>query len=44
MGLGPGEVFVHRNVANMVVNTDLNLLTALQFAVEALNVQHIIGP
>ena len=43
MGLGPGEVFVHRNVANMVVGTDANLLACLQFAVERLEVEHIIG-
>jgi carbonic anhydrase len=43
MGLGPGEVFVHRNVANMVVGTDASLLACLQFAVERLGVEHIIG-
>jgi hypothetical protein len=43
VGLGPGEVFVHRNVANMVVNTDLNMLSCLQFAVQHLKVKHIIG-
>ena len=43
MGLGPGEVFVHRNVGNMVVGTDANLLACLQFAVERLAVDHIIG-
>jgi len=42
VGLGPGEVFVHRNVANMVVNTDLNMLSCLQFAVQHLKVKHII--
>jgi carbonic anhydrase len=35
LGLAPGEVFVHRNVANMVVNTDLNMLSVLQFAGES---------
>lgn len=38
----PGEIFVHRNVANIVDNTDLNCLSAMQFAVEALKVEHII--
>jgi len=38
----PGEMFVHRNVANLVVHTDLNLLSVVQFAVEALQVDHII--
>eukprot|EP00567_Pseudictyota_dubia_P003091 CAMPEP_0197455606 /NCGR_PEP_ID=MMETSP1175-20131217/41153_1 /TAXON_ID=1003142 /ORGANISM="Triceratium dubium, Strain CCMP147" /LENGTH=291 /DNA_ID=CAMNT_0042989503 /DNA_START=108 /DNA_END=983 /DNA_ORIENTATION=+ len=42
MGLGPGEVFVHRNVANLVVGSDLNFLSCLQFAVEVLKVEHII--
>src|SRR5690242_3102937 len=42
VGLLPGEMFVHRNVANVVVHTDLNCLSALQFAVEALRVRHVI--
>jgi len=42
VGLLPGELFVHRNVANLVVHTDLNCLSVLQFAVDILNVRHII--
>jgi len=42
LGLAPGELFVHRNVANVVVHTDLNCLSVLQYAVEALKVEHIM--
>lgn len=42
MGLMPGEVFVHRNVANMVVHTDFNCLTVLQYAVDVLKVKYVI--
>ena len=42
VGLLPGELFVHRNVANLVVKNDLNCLSVIQFAVEALKVKHII--
>ncbi len=42
VGLDPGEVFVHRNVANLVVHSDLNALSTIQFAVEHLKVQHIM--
>ena len=42
VGLSPGEMFVHRNVANVVVHTDLNCLSVMQFAIEVLNVKHII--
>lgn len=42
VGLLPGELFVHRNVANMVVHTDMNLLSVLQYAVDALKVKHVI--
>ena len=42
MGLAPGEVFVHRNIANVVVHTDLNCLSVMQFAIDLLNVEHIL--
>ena len=42
VGLKPGELFVHRNVANLVIHTDFSCLTAMQFAVEVLKVRHII--
>ena len=42
VGLLPGELFVHRNIANLVVHTDLNCLSAMQFAVDILKVRHII--
>lgn len=42
VGLLPGELFVHRNVANLVVHTDLNCLSVMQFAVDILKVRHVI--
>jgi len=42
MGLAPGEVFVHRNIANVMVHTDLNCMSVIQFAVDVLQVRHIL--
>ena len=42
VGLMPGEIFVHRNVANMVVHTDFNCLTVLQYAIDVLKVKHVM--
>ncbi|MFK5973638.1 MAG: carbonic anhydrase [Flavobacteriaceae bacterium] len=42
MGLGPGEVFVHRNIANMVISIDLNVMSVVNYAVEHLKVKHVV--
>lgn len=42
MGLGPGEVFVHRNIANMVISIDLNVMSVVNYAVDHLKVKHIV--
>lgn len=42
VGLLPGQIFVHRNVANLVIHTDMNCLSVLQYAVEVLQVEHVI--
>ena len=42
VGLAPGELFVHRNVANLVLHTDFSCLSVLQFAVDVLNIKHVM--
>lgn len=42
MGVGPGDMFVHRNIANMVPNTDLNVMSVIEYAVQYLEVEHVV--
>ncbi len=42
MGLGPGEVFVHRNIANMVITVDLNVMSVVEYAIQHLKVNHVV--
>jgi carbonic anhydrase len=42
MGMGPGEVFVHRNIANMVISIDLNVMSVVNYAIEHLKVNHVV--
>ncbi len=42
MGMGPGEVFVHRNIANMVISIDLNVMSVVEYAIEHLKVNHVV--
>ncbi|HOU47518.1 MAG TPA: carbonic anhydrase, partial [Chitinophagales bacterium] len=42
MGVGPGEIFVHRNIANMAISIDLNAMSVINYAVQQLKVQHVI--
>lgn len=42
MGMGPGEVFVHRNIANMVISIDLNVMSVVNYAVDQLQVKHVV--
>lgn len=42
MGIQPGDAFIHRNIANMVINTDLSAMSVIHFAISVLNVQHVV--